>query len=59
MRFFSGGQAVGRRRLYMGHGAKDVTDLYEHTQVAAYLEEDAGLLRRFLGRDIVQVVSVH
>ena len=43
----------------MGHGAKDVTDLYEHTQVAAYLEEDAGLLRRFLGRDIVRVVSVH
>lgn len=46
-----------RRRLYMGHGAKDVTDLYEHVQVAAYLEEDAGLLRRFLGRDIVRVAK--
>ncbi len=46
-----------RRRLYMGHGAKDVTDLYEHVQVTAYLEEDAGLLRRFLGKDIVRVAK--
>ncbi len=41
----------------MGHGAKDVTDLYEHVQVTANLEEDAGLLRRFLGKDIVRVAK--
>jgi hypothetical protein len=37
-----------RRRLYMGHGAKDVTDLYEHHEVAAFLAEDAAKLRGFL-----------
>lgn len=38
-----------RRRLYMGHGAKDVTDLYEQHEVAAYLVEDAKKLRAWLG----------
>lgn len=37
-----------RRRLYLGHGASDVTDLYEWHQVAAYLAEDAEKLRTFL-----------
>ena len=41
----------------MGHGAKDVTDLSEHVQVTANLEEDAVLLRRFLGRDIVRLAK--
>lgn len=38
-----------RRRLYMGHGEKDVTDLYEQHEVAEYLAEDAEKLRRHLG----------
>jgi integrase len=38
-----------RRRMYMGHGAKDVTDLYEQHEVAAYLAEDADKLRRHAG----------
>lgn len=40
-----------RRRLYMGHGIKDVTDLYEEHEVAAFLEEDATKLRAFLHLD--------
>lgn len=38
-----------RRRLYMGHGAGDVTDLYERHQVDAFLAEDAERLSRFIG----------
>lgn len=38
-----------RRRLYMGHGAADVTDLYERHEVAAFLAEDGAKLRAFLG----------
>lgn len=38
-----------RRRIYMGHGTKDVTDLYENAEVTRYLVEDAGRLSRFLG----------
>lgn len=38
-----------RRRLYMGHGKKDVTDLYEKHEVAAFLAEDAEKLRRVVG----------
>lgn len=38
-----------RRRMYMGHGAKDVTDLYERSEVTNYLVEDAKKLRAFLG----------
>jgi integrase len=38
-----------RRRLYLGHGAKDVTDLYEAHEVTAFLAEDATKLREFLG----------
>ena len=38
-----------RRRIYMGHGTKDVTDLYEHAEVTRYLIEDAERLSRFLG----------
>ena len=38
-----------RRKLYLGHGAGDVTGLYELHEVAAHLAADAVLLRAFLG----------
>lgn len=38
-----------RRRLYLGHGAKDVTDLYEVHEVQQFLTEDAEKLRAFVG----------
>jgi integrase len=38
-----------RRRLYLGHGARSVTDLYERHQVEAFLAEDGTRLRSFIG----------
>jgi integrase len=38
-----------RRRLYMGHGAKDVTDLYERREIDRYLAEDAERLKTLIG----------
>lgn len=38
-----------RRRLYMGHGARDVTDLYEAHQVQQFLREDGEKLAAFAG----------
>ena len=38
-----------RIKLYMGHTAKDITDLYQRHELAAYLESDADLLREYLG----------
>lgn len=38
-----------RRRLYMGHGAVDVTDLYESHEVTAFLIDDGKKLRALLG----------
>jgi integrase len=38
-----------RRRLYLGHGAGDVTGLYELHEVTAFLAEDALKLRSYLG----------
>ncbi len=37
-----------RRKLYMGHSASDITDLYERHEVAAFLTDDAKKLRDFL-----------
>ena len=37
-----------RRRLYLGHSAGDVTDLYETHEVAAFLAEDAQRLREYV-----------
>lgn len=37
-----------RRRMYLGHGARDVTDLYEEHEVRAFLVEDAGRLQALL-----------
>lgn len=38
-----------RRRLYMGHGEKDVTDMYEAHEVGSFLADDAVKLRAFVG----------
>ena len=38
-----------RRRLYLGHGNSDVTDIYEWHEVEKFLAEDAKKLRGFLG----------
>lgn len=38
-----------RRRIYMGHEAKDVTDLYEAHEITAFLADDAKKLRDFIG----------
>jgi len=37
-----------RRRLYLGHGRRDVTDLYEEHDVSAFLQDDGERLRRFI-----------
>ncbi len=38
-----------RRKLYMGHGAGDTTDLYERIEVAEFLAADGAKLRSFVG----------
>lgn len=43
-----------RRRMYLGHGRRDITDLYEEADVRAFLGEDGERLRRFLGGDPAQ-----
>lgn len=40
----SAGVPRTRRKLYMGHGARDVTDLYERHEVDAFLADDAAKL---------------
>jgi len=40
-----------RRKLYLGHGNQDVTDLYEWHEVQAFLAEDAAKLRAFIGEE--------
>jgi hypothetical protein len=44
-----------RRRLYLGHGVRSVTDLYERHQVDAFLADDAAKLRAFLGEEVLRV----
>jgi integrase len=39
-----------RRRLYMGHGPRDVTDLYEEHEIVAFLQEDAERILAHLGK---------
>lgn len=43
------GVVRSRRRAYLGHGAGDVTGLYELHDVAQYLADDARRLREFIG----------
>jgi len=38
-----------RRKMYLGHGKTDVTDLYERHDVERFLAEDGEKLRAFLG----------
>lgn len=40
-----------RRRLYYGHGAVDISDLYEEYEVAEYIAADGAALRTLLGLD--------
>lgn len=40
-----------RRRLYLGHAAGDVTDLYERHEVEAYLAADARVLAAYVERE--------
>ena len=40
-----------RRKLYLGHGPKDVTDLYEWHEVDTFVQEDRERLREFIGTD--------
>lgn len=37
-----------RRKMYQGHGPKDVTDLYERHEIAAFLVEDCKKLKALL-----------
>ena len=37
-----------RRKLYMGHGQTDVTDLYEWHEVEAFIAEDTEKLRQYI-----------
>lgn len=43
-----------RRKLYMGHGVKDVTDLYERHEVSAFLAEDAKKLEEYMAPALTQ-----
>lgn len=39
-----------RRRMYIGHGAKDVSDLYEQVEIAQFLREDGDRLRAWIAK---------
>lgn len=41
-----------RRRMYLGHGAKDVTDLYEQAEIAQFLREDGDRLRAWVAAEL-------
>lgn len=43
-----------RRRLYLGHGAADVTDRYEEHEVLRFLADDGALLRAYLDRELAR-----
>ena len=47
-----------RRKMYAGHSVKDVTDLYERHEVAAYLESDTNLLREYLGEGLTMFPDI-
>ncbi len=47
----SAGVIRSRRKLYLGHGPSDVTDLYEWHQVDQFVVEDAEKLRAFMGTE--------
>lgn len=41
-----------RRRMYMGHGARDVTDLYETQQLLEHLAADGKRLRAWIDQEL-------
>ncbi len=41
-----------RRRLYLGHGKRDVTDLYEWHEVQTFLADDGATLRTWLAEQL-------
>lgn len=43
-----------RRRLYMGHGKRDVTDLYEFHEVQSFLEGDGSTLRAWIASELAE-----
>lgn len=47
-----------RRRMYLGHGAKDVTDRYEKREITAFLAEDRARLMKQFGGDTVLPMQV-
>lgn len=44
-----------RRQLYLGHGAKDITDLYERHEVDAFLKDDGAKLRAWIDRQLAPI----
>lgn len=46
-----------RRQLYLGHGVKDITDIYERHDVDEFLADDAGRLKALLGRNALEVAK--
>ncbi len=47
-----------RRKLYLGHGQTDVTDLYEWHEVKAFVAEDAARLRAYIARERSSAIRV-
>lgn len=47
-----------RRKLYMGHGATDITDLYEWHEVKAFLASDAKKLEDYIAGELPGNVPV-
>lgn len=45
-----------RRKLYLGHGKTDVTDLYELHEVSAFIAHDADTLRAYVGESLSQAI---
>jgi len=46
-----------RRKLYIGHGAGDVTDLYERHEVDAFLVRDGELLKAYVAAERVKATQ--
>ena len=45
-----------RREIYRGHGKRDIGDVYERYEVAAYLREDARSMRGLLPQEGLRIV---
>ncbi len=47
-----------RRKLYLGHGKTDVTDLYEWHEVEAFIAEDRAKLLAYIGQEQRKAIQV-